>query len=152
MIERVFVFIFGSCMGSFLNVCIYRLPKEKSIVAPRSSCPKCKALIRWYDIISILSYILLRGRCRDCGERISLRYPLVELITAALFLVLYLELGFTMELAKYIFLFSLLVIVSFIDIEYHAIPVHLCFLGIVGGLLFSLWPTLELFKAGVFDL
>lgn len=152
MIERIFVFILGSCVGSFLNVCIYRLPKEKSIVVPSSSCPKCKAFIKWYDNVPILSYILLRGRCRECSEKISLRYPLVELITAALFLVLYRELGFTIELAKYIFLFSLLVVVSFIDIEYHAIPVHLCFLGIVGGLLFSLWPTLELFKAGVFDL
>jgi len=152
MIERIFIFIFGSCVGSFLNVCIYRLPKEKSLVFPGSFCPKCETPIKWYDNVPILSFFLLRGRCRKCREKISLRYPLVELITATLFLVLYLKLGFTVELAKYLFLFSLLVVVSFIDIDYHAIPVHLCFIGIIVGLLFSFPPTLKLFKAGVFDL
>jgi len=152
MIEQIIIFIFGSCVGSFLNVCIHRLPKDKSIVFPGSSCPKCNTLIKWYDNIPILSYFFLKGRCRNCKDKISLRYPLVELITATFFLVLYLKLGLTIELAKYIFLFSLLVVVSFIDIDYHAIPVHLCFIGIIVGLLFSLWPTLRLFKAGVFDL
>lgn len=152
MIEQIIIFIFGSCVGSFLNVCIYRLPKDKSIVFPGSSCPKCNTPIKWYDNIPILSFLFLKGRCRNCKDKISLRYPLVELITATLFLVLYLKLGLTIELAKYIFLFSLLVIVSFIDIEYHAIPVHLCFVGIIVGLLFSFWPTLRLFKVGVFDL
>ena len=152
MIVRIFIFVLGSCAGSFLNVCIHRLPKEESLVFPGSFCPKCKTPIKWYDNVPILSFFLLRGRCRKCSEKISLRYPLVELITATLFLVLYLKLGLTIELAKYIFLFSLLVVISFIDIDYHAIPVHLCFIGIIVGLLFSLWPTLKLFKAGVFDL
>ena len=152
MIERIFIFVLGSCLGSFLNVCIHRLPKEKSIIFPGSFCPKCKTPIKWYDNVPILSFFILRGRCRKCSKKISLRYPLVELITATFFLVLYLKLGFTIELAKYIFLFSLLVVVSFIDIDYHAIPVNLCFIGIIGGLLFSFWPTVGLFKAGVFDL
>lgn len=152
MIIKIFAFIFGSCVGSFLNVCIYRLPKEKSLAFPGSSCTKCKTLIKWYDNVPILSYFFLKGRCRKCGEKISLRYPLVELITAIFFLVLYLKLGLTIELAKYVFLFSLLVVVSFIDIDYHAIPIYLCFIGIVVGLGFALWPTLELLKSGVFDL
>jgi len=152
MIVKIFILVFGSCVGSFLNVCIHRLPKEKSLVFPGSFCPKCKTPIKWYDNVPVLSYLFLRGRCRECSEKISIRYPLVELITAAFFLILYLKLGLTAELAKYIFLFSLLVVVSFIDIDYHAIPVHLCFIGIIVGLLFSFWPTLELFKSGVFDL
>jgi len=152
MITKILLFIFGSCAGSFLNVCIYRMPKEKSIVFPGSFCPKCKVPIKWYDNIPLLSYLFLRGRCRNCGKKISLKYPVVELITAVFFVVFYLEFGFSIELLKYIFLFSLLTVVSFIDIEYHAIPAHLCFLGIVGGLLFSLEPTLRLLKSGVFDL
>ena len=152
MIERIFIFVLGSCVGSFLNVCIHRLPKEKSILFPGSFCPKCKTPIKWYDNVPILSFFFLRGRCRKCSKKISLRYPLVELITATFFLVLYLKLGLTIELAKYVFLFSLLVVVSFIDIDYHAIPVNLCFIGIIVGLLFSFWPTVGLFKAGVFDL
>ena len=152
MIVKIVIFIFGSCVGSFLNVCTHRLPKSESLVFPGSFCPKCKVPIKWYDNVPILSFFFLRGRCRECSEKVSLRYPLVELITATFFLVLYLKLGLTIELAKYIFLFSLLIVVSFIDIDYHAIPVHLCFIGIIVGLLFSLWPTLELLKAGVFDL
>lgn len=151
MIEQIFIFIFGLCAGSFLNVCIFRLPKEKSIVSPRSSCRKCNSLICWYDNIPILSYIFLRGRCRKCKERISFRYPLIELITGVVFLVLYLNLGLSVNLAKYCFLFSLLIVVSFIDIDYHAIPVHLCFIGIVVGLGFSLWASFKFIKAGIFD-
>ncbi|MCK4912385.1 MAG: prepilin peptidase [Candidatus Omnitrophica bacterium] len=152
MIIEIFVFIFGSCIGSFLNVCIHRLPKSKSLAFPGSFCPKCKKPIKFYDNIPILSYLFLRGRCRKCSEKISLRYPIVELITAIFFLVLYLKLGLTLELAKFVFLFSVLVVVSFIDIDYHAIPIYLCFIGITGGLLFVLWPTCALLKTGVFDL
>jgi len=152
MIIKIFVFVFGGCIGSFLNVCIHRLPKDKSLAFPSSHCPKCEKSIKFYDNIPILSYLLLRGRCRGCSEKISPRYPIVELITAIFFLVLYLKLGFTLELVKYVFLFSILVVVSFIDIDYHAIPIYLCFIGIIGGLLFTLWPTLELLKAGVFEL
>ncbi len=152
MITKIVMFVLGSCMGSFLNVCIYRLPKEKSIVVPGSFCPKCKASIKWYDNIPLLSYLFLRACCRSCGKKIPLRYPTVELITAVFFVILYSELGFSIELLKYIFLFSLLTVVSFIDIKYHAIPMHLCFLGIVVGLFLSLWPTLSFLKSGVFDL
>src|SRR5580700_5300600 len=76
--------LFGLCIGSFLNVCILRLPKDESIVFPASHCPDCQKPIRWHDNIPVLSYLLLRGRCRDCGKNISLRYPLIELGVAAL--------------------------------------------------------------------
>jgi len=137
MLERIFIFIFGSCVGSFLNVCIHRMPKEKSIIKPASFCPKCKTPIKWYDNIPILSYFILRGRCRQCNEKISFRYPLVEFITGLLFLVLYMKFGLSLAFAKFIILFCLLIVVSFIDIDYRAIPVYLCLLGIAVGLIFS---------------
>lgn len=152
MLEKVFAFIFGTCIGSFLNVCIFRLPKEKSLNKPRSSCPKCGNLIRWYDNIPILSYIFLKGRCRNCKERISLRYPLVEVITGFLFLSLYLKFGLSFMFVKFVFLFCLLIVVSFIDIDYYAIPAYLCVFGIVVGLFFSSVESFSLLKRGVFDL
>ena len=151
MIEKIGMFIFGTCIGSFLNVCIFRLPKDKSIVIPGSACRSCNTPIKWYDNIPILSYIFLQGKCRNCKERISLRYPLVELITGILFFILYSKFGLSVVLFKYYFLVAILILVSFIDIDYHAIPMHLCFFGIIGGLGFSLWSSLEFFKTGRFD-
>ncbi|MDI9557398.1 MAG: prepilin peptidase, partial [Pseudomonadota bacterium] len=85
----IFFFLLGCAIGSFLNVCIYRIPREKSIVKPPSACPVCEKPIRFYDNIPILSYILLKGKCRDCGIKISIRYPFVELLTGIFFLLLY---------------------------------------------------------------
>ena len=137
MFEIIIVFILGICVGSFLNVCIYRLPKEKSIIRPASHCPGCEAPVKWYDNIPLVSYILLGGKCRSCKGNIRPRYFLVELITGILFLVFYLKFGFSLLSFNFIFLFSLLILVSFIDIDYHAIPAYLCPVGIVGGLFFS---------------
>ncbi|MCK9574093.1 MAG: prepilin peptidase, partial [Candidatus Omnitrophica bacterium] len=86
MLEKILMIVLGGCVGSFLNVCIHRLPKDMSIVGPRSFCPHCKHPIRWYDNIPILSYFILKGKCRDCKAAISLRYPFVEIITAVVFL------------------------------------------------------------------
>src|SRR5665647_1805552 len=99
-----FVFVFGLIVGSFLNVCICRLPKNESIVSPPSHCPGCSYLIRWYDNIPLLSYLLLRGKCRGCGAHISLQYPLVELLNAVLTLLLFLRFGPTPAFAA-LFLF-----------------------------------------------
>jgi len=151
MLVKIFIFIFGSCLGSFLNVCIHRMPKEKSIVKPRSSCPKCNSLIKWYDNIPIISYLLLKGRCRICHEKISFRYLLVELLSGLILLVLYLKFGFSLEMLKYAFLFYLLLLVSFIDIDYHAIPASLCVIGILGGLLLSLWTSIGFLRIGILD-
>ncbi|MDD4182223.1 MAG: prepilin peptidase [Candidatus Omnitrophica bacterium] len=152
MLEKIIVFILGSCIGSFLNVCIYRLPKDMSIVGPRSFCPHCKGPIRWYDNIPILSYFILRGKCRACSAKISLRYPFVELLTAIIFLVLYSHFGPSWNLAKYIFFFCFLIVVSFIDIDYHAIPAYLCFLAIAVGLIFDIRATIHCLNAGAMHL
>lgn len=149
-LTRVFIFLIGSCIGSFLNVCIYRLPKEKSIVMPNSFCPKCKTPINWFDNIPILSWFILRGKCRKCSEKFSFRYPLVELLTAIIFLLLYLKFSLTLDFFKFGFFFSLLVVVSLIDIDYYAIPAYLCFIGIAVGLIFSLYETIAFIKGGFY--
>ena len=152
IVEQVFFFILGTFVGSFLNVCIWRLPKEMSIIKPRSSCIKCKAPVRWYDNIPLLSYIILGGKCRDCKVKISFRYFLVEFITGLGFFVLYTKFGPSLVLGKFIFLFCLLIVVSFIDIDYHAIPAYLCVLGIIFGLAYSLFLSFKIIRTGVFSL
>ncbi len=135
-------FIFGAIIGSFLNVCAYRLPREESIIRPGSHCPKCKAPIRWYDNIPILSFIFLRGRCRYCQERISWRYPLVELASALLSLILYQK--FSLSLAYLLFLafVSALLVASLIDLDFQIIPDEISLPGILVGWAFSFWNPL----------
>lgn len=140
MIFRTIVaFIFGSCVGSFLNVCIWRLPRNKSIVIPRSFCPHCQAPIRGYDNIPLTSYLLLKGRCRDCGKRISPRYFIVELLTGAIFALFYFNYySHPGNLFIYLLLASALVAITFIDFEHKLIPDRITYPGIVVGLLASL--------------
>jgi leader peptidase (prepilin peptidase)/N-methyltransferase len=121
-LTEIFIFIFGLCIGSFLNVCIYRLPESKSIVQPRSMCPHCGTLIRFYDNIPILSYILLKGKCRHCSTPIALRYPVVELISGAFALGVYLKYGIGFEAAIYYALIATLIVITFIDIDHQIIP------------------------------
>ncbi len=118
----IFIFIAGLCIGSFLNVCIYRIPASQSIVTPPSSCPKCGYRIRYYDNIPVLSYLFLRGKCRKCGVSISPRYPLVELMTGLFALGVYFRFGLSpAALVCFIFIATLIVI-SFIDIDHRIIP------------------------------
>ncbi len=133
----VFLFCLGAAIGSFLNVCIYRLPKQESIVRPGSHCRKCQAKIAWYDNIPFLSYIALGGRCRKCGEKISFRYFLIELITAGLFMFLYYRFGFSLHFWVYAAIAASLVVVSFIDIDIQEIPDEISLGGIVIGLALS---------------
>ncbi len=146
----VFIFLLGSCLGSFLNVCIYRIPRNLSIVKPSSFCPHCKKPINWYDNLPILSFFLLRGKCRNCKEKISFRYLIVEFLTAILALFLYLKFGLTLNFFKFLFLFSLLIVVSFIDIEFRALPLYFCFLGIVIGLGFSIGESLKYLREEIY--
>ena len=119
---ELFVTILGAALGSFLNVLIYRLPEEKSIIFPASNCPHCGKPIRFYDNIPVISFILLKGRCRACRGKISFRYPLVELITAVLSLLLFWKFGLTFKyLFSFIFVCALIVI-TFIDLDYQIIP------------------------------
>jgi leader peptidase (prepilin peptidase) / N-methyltransferase len=131
----IFSVIFGLLMGSFGNVCIARLPTKKSIVKPRSHCPKCNALIVWYDNIPIISYLLLGGRCRNCRKNISASYPIIESISAILGVVCYYKFGWDFEsLFYFIFLWGLLVIIV-IDLRHMIIPNVLTFSGIILGLI-----------------
>jgi len=146
--QSTFVFIFGLCIGSFLNVCIYRFPRELSIVRPFSFCPKCNKPIKWYDNIPLLSFAVLGRRCRSCKEPIPFRYFIVELLTGLIFLYSYLQAGFSFMFLKYIILFSLCVLVSFIDIDYRAIPGWICILGMLLGISISAIETFILLNEG----
>jgi leader peptidase (prepilin peptidase)/N-methyltransferase len=123
-----------------------------SIIKPFSFCPHCKAPVKWFDNIPLVSYFLLKGKCRQCSGKISLRYPVVEAITALFFLALYIKLGFTFVFLKYLFFFALIIVVSAIDIDYHAIPAYLCFIGILAGLIFDLGLTINVLRGGLTNL
>jgi len=138
-----FAFAFGAVVGSFLNVCICRLPKGESVVFPPSHCTRCDYVIRWYDNIPILSYLFLRGKCRRCGEPISLQYPLVEFINGALTLALFLRFGPSFAFAVLFLFCSALVVITFIDLEHQIIPDAITLPGIVIGFAVSFFiPTL----------
>lgn len=117
-----FALVFGACIGSFLNVVIARLPKGESIVWPGSACCTCRSPIRWYDNIPVLSYCILMGRCRQCRARISLRYPLVELLTAFLGIAFLVRFGVGWELFQWFPLAAALIAIAFIDIDHWVIP------------------------------
>ncbi|HEY6839450.1 MAG TPA: prepilin peptidase, partial [Geobacteraceae bacterium] len=129
----VFAFIFGAVIGSFLNVCIYRLPRNESIAFPASHCPGCGATIPWYDNIPIAGYLILRGRCRSCRERISLQYPLVEALNGLLTLLLFLKFGLKPTFLILFLLSSALVVITFIDLEHQISPDVISLPGIAIG-------------------
>jgi leader peptidase (prepilin peptidase) / N-methyltransferase len=129
------VLLFGLIVGSFLNVCIVRLPRDQSIVSPPSQCPRCKTPIKWYDNVPLVSFIALRGKCRNCGLPISRRYPLVELLNGLLFLWAYAAFGFTGEAGMAMALCSALLVITFIDLDHQIIPDVITLPGMVIGLL-----------------
>jgi len=116
------VFAAGLCIGSFLNVCIYRIPESRSIVTPPSSCPSCGYRIRYYDNIPVISYLFLLGKCRQCGVRISPRYPLVELLTGFFALAVYFRFGLSLQALAYFAFIATLIVITFIDIDHRIIP------------------------------
>lgn len=142
------VSLFGACVGSFLNVCVYRIPRDESVVKPRSHCPHCDRLIAWYDNVPVLSYLLLRGECRHCGGRISPRYMLIEVLVAVLFTLVWLLYGLLEREGSYVMLLdplipvywlaiSGLVVGTFVDFEHYIIPDRITLGGIAAGLLLS---------------
>ena len=126
-------------IGSFLNVCIHRLPAGGSIVSPPSRCPHCEYRLRWYDNVPVLSYLFLRGHCRACGSKISLRYPLVELITLLVFLLHLYVFGWTMLMAVRLAFACALIVLFAIDLEHHLLPNVVTLPGIAAGLVASLF-------------
>ena len=133
----ILAFLYGLIIGSFLNVCIYRLPRDLSVVKPRSFCPGCEKQIAWYDNIPVLSFLILRGKCRHCGAKISFRYPLVELLTGLLFLMIVAPLGATLVALKLCILCALLVGLTFTDLDSLILPDELTLGGSVVGIIFS---------------
>jgi len=134
----ILIFISGLAFGSFLNVCVYRLPRQISVVTPRSACPNCKQPIAFYDNVPILSWLILRGRCRHCQAPISSRYLWIELLTGALFLACYWYFGLSLSLVKYCAFGFLLLGLIFTDAETKLLPDKLTLPGLALGIVFSL--------------
>ena len=138
------VFVFGLCVGSFLNVCIFRLPEKRSVATPPSACPKCGHKLKWHENIPLLSYVLLGGRCSECGIKISLQYPLVELLTATVAVLLFMKFHLSSQFFIMFALSCCLVVVSFIDLAHRIIPDIISLPGIPAGLLASFFlPGLD---------
>jgi leader peptidase (prepilin peptidase) / N-methyltransferase len=130
--------LLGLSVGSFLNVCVHRLPRRQSLVHPGSRCPHCGYVLRWYDNIPVVSYLLLRGRCRVCRESIAIRYPALELATLLLFLVHGAVFGWSALLVVRLLFACAMVVLFAIDLEHHLLPDVITLPGIVAGLLFSI--------------
>lgn len=156
----IFLFIFGAVIGSFLNVVIHRIPREDewrrqllSLVRPGSRCTTCGRSLSWYDNVPLVSYAILGGKCRNCGERISLRYPLVELLNAVLYLLAGLKFGLTPSLFLALLFISSLIVIFFIDLQYYIIPnvivLPVAVIGLAAMIAISPDRWLELLLAGV---
>jgi leader peptidase (prepilin peptidase) / N-methyltransferase len=133
----IFVFVFGSIIGSFLNVCITRIPEEVSIVAPGSRCPQCLTPIQPYDNVPIFAWFWLRGKCRKCGNPISAMYPLIELGTALVFVAVYSKFGLTQATVKWLFFLCLIIVLTITDLRVRLLPDVVNWPGFAAGLLFS---------------
>ena len=141
MLITAIFFLFGLAFGSFANVCIWRIPRREEVVIRPSHCPSCQGEIKWHQNIPILSYLFLGGKCRDCRTRISVQYPVVELICGLLFATVYLKLGLDWRLAGYLPFLWLLLVISAIDLRHYIIPDVLSLTGLVLGLAFGLAAT-----------
>lgn len=136
-VNDVLIFILGLIVGSFSNVCIYRIPRNESIIYPASHCPKCRSKIKPVDNIPLLSFILLKGRCRNCKSKISIQYPIVEFLTGLTYLIIYLIYGLSIQTLIYIILSSALIIIAFIDLNEQIVPDVISLPGITIGFTLS---------------
>ncbi len=135
---EILILILVLCIGSFLNVCIYRIPREESIAFPPSHCTTCGYNLKAFDLIPVLSYLVLRGRCRKCGEKISIKYPLVEILNGILYLLIYLKFDLSLNFIAYSILASILIVISYIDLECKYIYSSTTILGAVLGVVYIL--------------
>ena len=143
---EVFSFIFGAIFGSFLNVLILRLPENKSVIVPRSSCPSCNHIISWYHNIPMFSYVFLKAKCAYCAKKISLQYFIVELLSAFITLALFIKLGLSLELLYALIFFYTLIVLSFIDFKYKAVPDYLLLITLVFSFFVTNNDLIEAFK------
>ena len=148
-IESFLYGLFGLIIGSFLNVCIYRIPRRKSIAFPGSSCPGCGKPIRFYDNIPVLSYLLLRGKCRACGTSISVRYPLVELLTGLVFFVCWQSWGLSSATFVNSLFLAIVITLSFIDSHHQILPNVITLPGLAAGILLSPLQLFSFYSDGV---
>ena len=138
LFARIFVFLFGLCFGSFLNVIVYRLPRSLSLVHPPSRCPSCDYRLGFVDLIPLVGYLILRGRCRQCSIKISPRYPIVELLTGFLFLLLFVIFNLSIDFVFYLTLLFLLLAISLIDLKHRIVPNRIVAAGLIAALIFYL--------------
>ncbi len=122
IILYIIIFLYGIVIGSFLNVCIYRLPKKENIVKVRSHCMNCGYQLKWYDLVPLFSYLALGGRCRKCKQKISIQYPVIEALNGVLYIIIFAEYGLSMTTLLYCLLFSALITLSVIDFRTYEIP------------------------------
>ena len=118
----IIISLYGLLIGSFLNVCIYRIPRRESIAFPPSHCPSCNTNLKCYNLIPVISYVVQGGQCGNCGEKISLQYPVIELLNAILYLLTYIKYGFTLDFFFYAIIFSILIVIAIIDLNEMIIP------------------------------
>ena len=137
------VVIFGLVIGSFLNVCICRIANEESIAFPPSHCTNCGYELKAKDLIPVLSYIFLGGKCRSCKEKISIQYPIVQILNAILYIAIYLKFGFTLNLFKFCLFASLLIVIGFIDFKTKYVYNSTVVFGVVSGILFAVLEWME---------
>ena len=142
MLEITLAFLAGLLIGSFLNVCVFRLPNDLSVVRPRSFCPACEKTIAWYDNVPILSYILLRGRCRHCAARISIRYPVVEFLTGVAFAGCVAAFGLSGEAVKFALFAAIMIVLIATDIDARILPDEFTLGGTVLGVILAYFVPL----------
>jgi leader peptidase (prepilin peptidase)/N-methyltransferase len=146
---NLFLFIIGLAFGSFFNVCISRIPQGKSIIYPPSRCEVCNTKLKPLDLVPVASFLLLRGKCRYCGSKLSWRHPGIEFFTGILFVMVYQIIGLNINLIIFLFLLSLLLIISFIDIDYYCIPNSLIIVGLGIGVFFQIFFPYQLFLESI---
>src|SRR5580704_16683387 len=143
MLEILLAVLAGLLIGSFLNVCVFRLPRDLSVVQPRSFCPYCEKTIAWYDNVPVVSFLVLHGRCRHCHERIPVRYPAVELATVLAFAVCAVVLGVTLLAVKFAVFSAILITLIATDFEEHILPDEFTLGGTLVGLVLALFIRVE---------
>lgn len=145
--ESIIIMILGLCIGSFLNVCIYRLPREESIAFPPSHCTSCGHKLKWHELVPIISYIILKGKCKNCSEKISIQYPIIEFTNGVLYVLLFLKFEYTIDTIKYMILVSLMLVIGLIDFKTKFVYTSTTIIGGIVGVIFIIieWATTKTF-------